>query len=183
MRLEAGIKLPDFSVTDLDGETVSPGALAGRRSWLILTRFAACPFCSLRLHEIIERQHLLDGLPVETVVFFPSKEKRVRRFMEKYDAKFRAVADERQQVFQTFGSETSWAGELRTAINIPKVLRALARTKMNPLAIDDVPHRMPSDYLVEPDGTIARVHYGEELDDGIEVPDVVRWVRGESQPA
>lgn len=40
------------------------------------------------------------------------------------------------------------------------LFRALASTKMNPPAMDDAPHRMPSEYLIDPDGTIAQVYYG-----------------------
>lgn len=178
MRLATGIEAPEFSVPDIEGEPVGPAAYRGRRWWLILARFAACPFCSLRLQRLIDREKVLRDAGVEVVVIFPSAERRVLQYKRKYDPWFRVVADPDQTVFELFGSETSWAGELRTAINVPKVLRALVQTKMNPLGVDDAVHRMPSEYLIEPDGTLASVHYGEELDDGFAVETVLDWVRG-----
>lgn len=180
MRLQAGIEVPPFSIADIDGKDLTPAEYRGRRLWLILSRFAACPFCSLRLHRLIDREKSIREVGVEVVVIFPSAERRVRQFTNKYEPWFRIVADPDQTVFELFGSETSWAGELRTGINVPKVLRALVQTKMNPLGIDDAVHRMPSEYLIEPDGTIGVVHYGEELDDGFAVESVLAWARGES---
>lgn len=177
MRLESGIRVPPFALTDLEGEPVTPEHYAGRKLWLILGRFVACPFCSLRLQEVIGRGKSIADAGVDVLVVFPSKPKRVQRFVEKYEPPFRVVADPEQKIFDQFGSETSWAGELRTAINVPKVFRALAKTKMNPLAIDDKPHRMPSEYLIDPDGTIAEVYYGGELDDGFDIATVMRWAK------
>jgi thioredoxin-dependent peroxiredoxin len=185
MRLKATLPVPDFSVTDLEGEVVNPATYAGRRLWLILTRFAACPFCALRLRTGMDRFDSITAAGVDVLVVFPSAERRVQQFARKYSPPFRLVADPDQKVFEAFGSETSWAGELRTAINVPKVFGALVKTRMNPLAVDDAIHRMPSEYLVEPDGTIGAVHYGESMDDGFAIEDVLAWADGtmpESEP-
>ena len=178
MRLETGIRVPDFSVVDLEGNTLDPDAFRGKRWWLILSRFVSCPFCSLRLRRVIERHESIEASGLEVLVVFPSHEKRVRQFARKFEPKFHLAADPEQKVFSAFGSETSWAGEMRTAINVPKVLMALVRTKMNPFAVDDKIHRMPSEYLINPDGIIDQVHYGEEMDDGMAVDMVVAWATG-----
>lgn len=109
---------------------------------------------------MIDRWKLLAETGIAVLVIFPSKEERVRRWVEKYSPPFRVAADPDHVVFQTFAAEASWAGELRTAVNVPKVFRAMARAMMNPLAVDDAPHRMPSEYLVGADGTIDEVYYG-----------------------
>jgi len=178
MRLERGVEAPPFELVDLDGVPAGKAEFAGQKLWLILARFVACPFCSLRLQQVAERHSVLDGLGVRVLVVFPSAEKRVRRYVKKYDPPFRVVADPQQKIFLAFGSETSWAGELRTAMKIPKVMKALVQTKMNPLAIDAAPHQMPSEYLIDPDGTIAHAFYGEELDDGFPLAEVIDWAEG-----
>jgi peroxiredoxin len=175
MRLEAGIPAPEISLTDIEGKPVSLDDYRGKRLWLILARFVACPFCSLRLHGIAERFDSIQRAHVEVLVVFPSAEARVRRYVQKYQPPFRVVADPEQKTFEAFGTETSWKGELRTAVNIPKVLRALANARQSPLSIDAAPHQMPSEYLIDQEGRIARVCYGEELDDGFTIKDVVTW--------
>jgi peroxiredoxin len=121
---------------------------------------------------------MVEKVGVEVLVIFPSSEKRVKQYVRKYSPPFRVAADPDQVVFQKFGSETSWAGDLRTAINLPKMMKAFARAKMNPLGVDDAPHRMPSEYLIDPDGEVAHVHYGQELDDGFPIREVMSWAEG-----
>ncbi len=175
VRLETGVAVPEFELTDIEGAPAGSATFAGKKLWLILGRFAACPFCSLRLEEVAERHSLVAERGVEVLVIFPSSEKRAKQYVRKYAPPFRVAADPEQEVFQKFGSETSWAGELRSAIDLPKMMKALVRTKMNPFAFDDAVHRMPSEYLVDPDGMVARVHYGQELDDGFPIPEVLDW--------
>ena len=183
MRLEAGIPVPEFSAVDLAGDTITPATYAGTRVWILLSRFAACPFCSLRMRRVVERYDAVSAAGVQVLGIFPSGERRVRQFATKLEVPFRLVADPEQVIFAQFGSETSWAGELRSAINIPKVLTALIKMKMNPLAIDDSVHRMPSEYLVGPTGIVEQVHYGEELDDGLAVDSVLQWATGTAPTA
>jgi peroxiredoxin len=177
VRLDAGIRAPEISLVDVEGEPVTFESYRGKRLWFILARFVACPFCSLRLQEIAERGDTIERAGVSVLVVFPSAEKRVRRYVEKYKPFFRVVADPDMGTFEAFGTETSWKGELRTAANIPKVFRALANARQSPLAIDAPVHQMPSEYLIDEQGLIARVCYGEELDDGFTIKDVVEWGR------
>lgn len=179
MRLTTGVSLPTFELSGIDGAPAGSEAYRGKKLWLILSRFAACPFCSLRLKEVAERHASVAAHGVDVLAVFPSPENRVKKYVEKYAPPFRTAADPEQRVFEALGSETSWAGELRSAVNLPKVMKALVRTKMSPLAIDGAIHRMPSEYLVNPDGVIAHVHYGEELDDGFPIREVLAWASGE----
>lgn len=175
MRLTTGIPAPTFELDDIEGNPVSLASYQGRKIYLILSRFAACPFCSLRLQDVARVHKSYSEAGVDTLVIFPSKERRVRQFQAKYEPPFRMAADPEQEVFRAFGSETSWAGEIKALIDIPKIYRALADTKMNPAAIDDAVHRMPSEYLINPNGEIAHVHYGAKMDDGFPAQEVLSW--------
>lgn len=178
MRIAEGMSLPDFAVADLAGNQVTPASLRGRRVWLILTRFAACPFCSLRLHEVIELHDEIANAGVDVVVVFPSAERRVRLFVEKYGTRFRVIADPDKRVFDALGSEKSWLGQLRASFHVVKTMKAMAASKMSMFGVDDAMHRMPSDFLINADGTVAEAHYGESVDDGIEVRKVLAWASG-----
>jgi peroxiredoxin len=175
MRVQAGVSLPEFAVQDLEGETASPQSYFGRRLWLILARFAACPFCALRLHRLIESYSELRTAGVDVLVVFPSTRRRVRQFANKYAPLFRLVADPEQRLFELFGSETSWSGELRSVAKLGVMTSAIAKFGLNPLAVDDSLARMPSEFLVAPSGVIDEVHYGRFADDGFSIDHVISW--------
>lgn len=56
MRLQAGQPAPDFLRPDIDGGTIRLNDYCGRFLLLSFYRYASCPFCNLRVHELL--QHL-----------------------------------------------------------------------------------------------------------------------------
>jgi peroxiredoxin len=175
MRLEAGTKAPSFSTSDAGGTPIGLDSFAGQKLWLILSRFAACPFCSLRLDRIARNHSELELLGVAVLVVFPSPPERIAKYAATYKPPFRVAADPGHAIFEKYGVGNSWAGEMKTAVQLGKVMKALAAAKQNPLAMDAAVHQMPADFLVRPGGTIDRVRYGRELDDGFSVQEVVEW--------
>lgn len=55
MRRQPGENVGRLSLPDLDGVTFDLGRLRGKRFMLSFSRFAACPFCNLRVHELTTR--------------------------------------------------------------------------------------------------------------------------------
>lgn len=165
-RFHAGDPCPDFNVTDLEGRPVSSSTETP--VFLGLYRFAACPFCSMRVHQLISRQQEIQDAGLDLVVVFPSSEKRIHKYVSRYKPSFRLVSDPEESLYALFHAETSWKGELRTALNLPKVARALFRHPNSPLAADGPVHRMPSEFLIA-NKTIQLAFYGRALDDGVDL--------------
>jgi peroxiredoxin Q/BCP len=182
-RIKPGVRAPSFAVLDARGKEVTPGDFAGGHLWLIFSRFAACPFCSVRLHRISKEYERLVEAGVKALVLFPSPRDRVSVFIERYKPPFIAAADPEEKVFHLYGVEKSWAGEIRSAFQFNKVALALGAARQNPLAIDGSLHQMPADFLIGPDSTVEMVRYGSELDDGFSVTEVVSWARPSFTPA
>jgi len=55
MRLQAGQPAPDFLRPDIGGKTIRLGDYRGRYLLLSFYRYASCPFCNLRVHELLQR--------------------------------------------------------------------------------------------------------------------------------
>ena len=139
-----------------------------------MSRFAACPFCSLRLDRVARAYAELHDRGVEVLVVFPSSLERLRRYADKYKPPFRVVADPDERILSLYQVENSWKGELRSIVNPGKVVRALRAAKQNPLAVDSAVHQMPADFLIDRN-VIEQVRYGERLDDGFDPSHVLRW--------
>ena len=177
MRLSPVTPAPHFEAIGMTGNTISSDSFIGRPLWLVLSRYAACPFCSLRLDALTRRYDEIESSGVQLVVLFPSPVERIEQYVMRFNPPFCVAADPQGLVFAKFGSETSWLGELRSAVDLVKVARALVHAPNNPLAIDGPVHRMPSEFLIDPAGQITEVHYGTTLDDGFPIDDVLAWAR------
>jgi thioredoxin-dependent peroxiredoxin len=55
MRLRAGDTVKPINLPGIDGATFHLESLKGKRLMLSFYRFASCPFCNLRIHELVKR--------------------------------------------------------------------------------------------------------------------------------
>ncbi len=173
MRLKPGAKAPPVPLTDLEGKDID---VAGDRPlWLGLLRYAACPFCSLRVHQLISRQTDIAKSGVDLVVVFPSPSSRIAKYVRRFNPSFRLVSDPAESLFRAFGAEASWMAELRMLPRVPTVVTALTQFPNNPLAWDGTFNRLPSEYLIR-DGVVQEAFYGRGLDDGPDIDAVLARV-------
>jgi hypothetical protein len=54
-RIVEGEPVRDFVLPEIDGREFHTEDLRGRRYLLSLFRFASCPFCNMRVHELVSR--------------------------------------------------------------------------------------------------------------------------------
>jgi len=162
--------------TALPKDLPVPKEVFGGRWWIVLSRYAACPFCSLRIDRVARRMAELREANVRLLVVFPSPQERIDKYYPPSSTPFLVVSDTAEKLYDALGAQTSVLGTLRTAIDLPVVVRAELSYRRNPLAIDGPITRQPADYLVR-DGTIERIRLGRRLDDGLRTDAVLAWAR------
>jgi peroxiredoxin len=60
MSYQVGDKITGLSLPAIDGNQFTLEQVQGKRYMLSFMRFAACPFCQLRIHQLISRWQQLD---------------------------------------------------------------------------------------------------------------------------
>ena len=87
-------------------------------------RFAACPFCNLRIPDLVSRYDEL-GDNFSIVALFDSSLANLQRHAERHHAPFPILADERNIYYRDYGIERSLLGTLKGAVlHLPSVLYA-----------------------------------------------------------
>ena len=54
-QLKVGDDAPQFTLPAIDGTTFDMSAMKGKRVILTFFRFSSCPFCNIRIHNIVNR--------------------------------------------------------------------------------------------------------------------------------
>jgi len=166
MRLSPGQPAVAFTATTIDGETVSPARFAGKPILLMFLRYASCPMCNLRVHDVARRYAGLHDQGLEVIAFFHSSAKSVRSHAGGRRYPFRLIADPTLNVYRRYGIETSWW----------RLLLSAARPRFYLHWVRSMRHgfwggaawqmgKMPADFLIGPDGRIAIAHYGADIGD------------------
>ena len=124
MRLSQGSKAPDFEARDWNGKTIRLSAVPGKR-WLAFFRYASCPLCNLRVHQIVGKHEELTRGSLSVVAVFQSPSESIARNVGKQAPPFPIIADPDERLYALYGLETSLGGYLSPR-NFGRLAHALA---------------------------------------------------------
>jgi peroxiredoxin len=157
--IAVGDKIAPRTFTNLDGASV-PLPDPDHRIHLQFRRHAGCPICNTHLRSVTLRLDEIQAAGIREVVFFHSTAELLREFQE--ELPYDVIPDPDRQVYRDFGVEKSWR-----AIMTPKVLASVAKgfaqqSGKGTLGTATESHLgLPADFLIDTDGTVLAVKYGD----------------------
>lgn len=179
MRKQPGDHVGQLRLGSLDGTLFDVDQLAGKRFMLSFFRFAACPFCNLRVHELVSRFAELGG-NFSIVAVFDSPLGNLQRHAERHRAPFPILADETNAYYRAFAIERSFMGMLKaTLLRFPTVLQATVLNGYLPTSFQGHLATLPADFLVDGYGVIQQAYYGKDIGDHLHFDRVKAFALGE----
>ena len=155
----------DITLPSIDGTIFNLDETKGKRYLLSFFRFASCPFCNLRLNELVTRFGELDkGFTI--VAIFDSTIGNLQRHAKKHHAPFYILADETNKYYKEYGVERSLIGMLKGMFGrMPRLLKGMFIKGYIPLISKGNWLTMPVDILVDENGVIQTAKYGKDEGD------------------
>lgn len=135
-RLEAGSKVPEFSVTDDGGRTFTAADLAGEGAVVYFYPAAFTPGCTTESCDFRDRSDGLSAAGYRVIGVSPDDQDTVARFKSEYGLTFTLLADPDHTMAAAFGA---WG----TKKNYGKEYEGLIR----------------STFVISADGTVESAHY------------------------
>jgi peroxiredoxin len=175
MRLTAGEKAREFRVKDLSGNEVSLRDYHGGRLMLSFYRYASCPLCNLRVHELAGHYDSMKEKGLHMLAFFQSPEESIRRYVGRQAPPFRIVADPERKVYRMYGVEPSWAGFLKGSLRVSSMIAAAGKGFL-PGKMEGEKAMIPADFLIGPDLTVERAYYGADIGDHMPLEEIKAWL-------
>ncbi len=161
----------------IDGTTFDTATLAGKRYMLSFFRFASCPFCNMRLHQLVESSEEL-GPDFTIVAVFDSPIDNLRRHATRHSAPFPILADERNSYYREFAIEHSLRGVVIGMLTrLPTLLKGMFVHGYLPHTVKGSLTTMPADFLIDEDGVIRVAHYGRDEGDHLPLETVRAFAR------
>ncbi len=173
-RRVAGEKATRVILPSIDGSIFDTKSLAGRRFMLSFFRFASCPFCNLRVHQLVQRFAEL-GPGFGIVAVFDSPLDNLQRHTKGHNAPFPILADETGKFYGLYGVEHSALGVLKGMfLRAPTLVKAMAKGYV-PTSLKGSMTTMPADFLIDEQGVIRVAHYGKDEGDHLPFEEVRRF--------
>lgn len=163
MRLQPGDPLRHFRLPDIAGGTFDTRSLAGRPFLLSFFRYAGCPFCNLRMHDLVASVPSF-GPDFTVVAVFDSPLDNLVAHAEGHKAPFPVLADAAGEAYAAYGVEHSAVGVLKSVVRLQAMLRAM-RLGYVPTTIQGRLDTLPAEFLVDRGGIIRVVHYAQDAGD------------------
>lgn len=178
MRRQPGDMIGRIRLPSIDGTEFDSGHLQGQRYMLSFFRFAACPFCNLRVHELAERFGEF-GTEFTVVAVFDSPLANLRKHAGRHAAPFPILADAANVYYRAFAIERSLAGMLKAALlRFPAVLEGVLLRGYLPTSFQGRLATLPADFLVDEHGVIRQAYYGKDIGDHLPFEQVKAFALG-----
>ncbi len=164
MRLTTGTRAQHIRLPAIDGSMFESESTTGQPFMLSFFRFASCPFCNLRVNQLVRRFHEF-GNDFTIVAVFDSPLDNLIRHAEGHKAPFPIVADADNTYYREYGIEHSVGGVLKGMfLRMPTLLRAMFKGYV-PTTIKGSVTTMPADFLIDREGIIQVAYYGKDEGD------------------
>ncbi len=181
LKLMPQVRALPITLPSIDGTTFDllPD-MKGRPYLLAFMRFAACPFCNLRVHELATRfEELGDDFGV--VVIFDSPLAHLQQHAEGHHAPFPILADEKGRYYRAYSIEHSVAGMLKGMLmRMPTMLKGMF-SGYTPTSFKGSLTTMPADFLVDEYGLVQFAHYGRDQGDHLSFSQVKAFAQSRNR--
>ena len=175
MRMQEGQAAKAFEARDLNDNPVSLEDFRGGRLMLSFYRYASCPLCNLRIHELIGKHELLKDLGLSMVAVFQSPRSSILEYVGRQEIPFPVIPDPERSLYRTYGVESSWGGFFKATARLPEMIAAM-KAGFWPGRMEGETAMVPADFLIGPDLVVEKAYYGRDIGDHMPIADIETWL-------
>lgn len=176
MKLYAGTKAPDFEIQDIYEKKIRLSDYRGKKIVLGFFRNVSCPFCNMRVHQLMKMKAELDTKDVQMIMLFESHPKIIlRSIFHQQISPIPLVGDPERRIYTQWGVERSMMKMVKTMFS------SVNRQAMKDGNLLDLPKEkdkdasmtlIPADFLIDENFVIQKAHYGNNLNDHISMQEI-----------
>ncbi len=176
MRLQIGDKAPNFSLKSYDGTEIELSRLEGSKVMVSFFRGAACPFCNMRVRELISSYKEFQKNNLKAICFFNATKEEIALNAGNQNPPFNFVPDLNGSVYQLYRVESSQKGMFRVMAKPLKMMKMMMSGFFNTKSLNDEPI-IPADFLIDEQGLICEAYYGKHFGDHISKDKIIKWIK------
>ena len=99
-KISAGHKLPDFNLTNTNGDTVSSNSFQGKQTLFMFYRGNWCPLCMAQIKEVAKHYQQIAKNGTQIVLISPQPHSNTQSIAKKFDVPFNFMTDENNAAAQ-----------------------------------------------------------------------------------
>lgn len=175
--VELNVAAPSFSLIDIFDRNIDLKNYKGKKVFIGFFRHAGCPFCNLRVHNLMKIREKLTEKNMEMIFFFESKkELMLQSIFHKEVSPVPLIADPEKKWYNIYGIENSL---LKTSMShlTSFIQTAITATKkklpIHLMASGESFSTIPAEFLLDENLIIRKIHYAKNLNDRISIDTIL----------
>jgi peroxiredoxin len=164
----------EFTSKDYLGNQLNLADYKGKKVMLSFFRGASCPFCNMRIRELIQAQAKFEKSHIQIIAVFAASASEIAEYAGKQKAPFPIIPDPEMKLYKLYGVESSLNGMLRVMLQPGKMMKMMFSGFFSMTALKDKPI-LPADFLINEDLHISKIYQGKDFGDHIPLEEVLNW--------
>ena len=174
-RIVVGDEMPEFAMPSIKGSIFDTSEVKGKKMILTFFRFSSCPFCNIRISQLIKRWNEFSD-DVVMVGIFDAKINDLTKRMEHHNVPFNIVADENYELFTKHSVRKSFVRFMIGTLSAPLTLLKATMRGYFPMTLSiSKLSTIPVDILIDENGKVVKAHYCKNTADHLSIDEMVSF--------
>lgn len=176
-RIKVNDKAPTFSAIDVSGTKIDLEKYKGKKVFLAFFRYASCPVCNFRMHDILENYDQIKASGYEIIAVYESTNETLNEFLKDENVPFPIIGDSELVLYKKYRVEKSFWRTIGSVFD-KKVTSNKSKGKElfkgKKLKKDGNLTRIPADFLIDENGIITTAYYGTDIGDHLPLDQIIK---------
>jgi thioredoxin-dependent peroxiredoxin len=173
MKLQTAQNAPDFTTTDINGNTVQLSAFKGKKVFITFYRNVGCPVCNLRFHELQSLENIFKAKGTIVLAVYESSADNLKQYVDKEDYYTVMIANPGFDLYEKYAIERSTI-KLLSSMFKGVIGKAEQGKKLFKQKFDQDGHAnlMGGEFLIDEKGKIVTTYYNKFIGDHLPIKDI-----------
>jgi len=176
MRLKKDSPAIDFETIDYLGNDIKLSNIKEKKVFLTFFRGASCPFCNLRVRELIQKSSEFEKYNLQVMIFFKSDAEEIKNYAGKQNAPFPIIPDPEKKIYELYGVESSFMGTMKVMAKPATMMKAMTSGFFSMKSMTEE-HISPAEFLIDENMIIKRVLYASDPSEHIDIDEILQWAK------
>lgn len=176
-RIKVNDKAPTFTAIDVRGTKIDFEKYKGKKVFLAFFRYASCPVCNFRMHDVLENYDQIKASGYEIIAVYESTNKTLNEFLKDENVPFPIIGDSELVLYKKYRVEKSFWRTISSIFD-KKVTSNKTKGKElfkgKKLKKDGNLTRIPADFLIDENGIITTAYYGTDIGDHLPLEQIIK---------
>ena len=179
MKLNEGMKMPDFTVNTNERDNVKLSEMTGKKNIFWVIRYIGCTVCRYDVHVLAQRYDEIARKGCNLFVVMQSDTDHVKRDLEGFRIPFEIICDNEQKIYQELEVLPAESREQLVGDSLDKLKVKGTAAREAGFAHGDYEGnelQLPALFITDNDLNVTYAHYGKNIMDMPSVDELIEMI-------